>query len=234
MSRANLSNVVLFLKASGVENVFSFDYLDAPPRSSLSSALQELHLLKALDDNGHVTEHGRKMSLFPIEPRLAKVILAAGDLGCTEEAITIASLLSVENLFAFGKKINQERVLDDEDEHEDDHRSFVSKSIRDFYDPMGDHLTLLKFYKAYTDSAPNQHTWLKGRSFVNRKSLAQALKIRSQLLSFCKIAKIQISSCLSDTERVAEAFLCGYSMNIAVLLPDRTYRTLSSNQVGHD
>ena len=41
---------------------------------------------------------GRKMANFPLEPRLAKVILSSHELNCSEEIITIVALLSVDSL----------------------------------------------------------------------------------------------------------------------------------------
>ena len=50
-----------------------FDFMDAPPTQTLITALQQLHALGALDDEGLLTRIGRKMAEFPLEPPLAKV-----------------------------------------------------------------------------------------------------------------------------------------------------------------
>jgi hypothetical protein len=73
--RCNLSNVILTLKASGVEHVLSFDFLDPPPRAALVRALEHLYALRALDSSGEITKEGRKMAEFPVDPALAKVLL---------------------------------------------------------------------------------------------------------------------------------------------------------------
>ncbi|CAG8540010.1 1510_t:CDS:2 [Racocetra fulgida] len=68
IKRCNLASIILLLKAFGIENVLEFDYLDAP-------ALEQLFILKALDNQGKISDLGRKMSEFPLEPAYAKVLI---------------------------------------------------------------------------------------------------------------------------------------------------------------
>lgn len=71
------------LKAIGTDDVINFDYVDRPSNVSILSALKNLFHLNALDANGHLTILGRKMSFLPLEPSLAKVLLASIDLLCS-------------------------------------------------------------------------------------------------------------------------------------------------------
>ncbi|KAI7825496.1 P-loop containing nucleoside triphosphate hydrolase protein [Kickxella alabastrina] len=82
------------LKAAGVRDPMQFDFMDRPSRKALRHALLELYALEALDDRGELTELGRWMSEFPLEPSYAKVIHASAAAGCTREAIDIVALLS--------------------------------------------------------------------------------------------------------------------------------------------
>ncbi len=54
IQRCNLSNVVLYLKVLGVEDVLGFDYFEAPSKEQLGEALLMLHSLGALDEAGQV------------------------------------------------------------------------------------------------------------------------------------------------------------------------------------
>ena len=63
------------------------------------AALENLYNLEALDDEGLLTKLGRLMAEFPLEPQLAKMMLTSVDLGCSDEIITIVSMLSVQNVF---------------------------------------------------------------------------------------------------------------------------------------
>ncbi len=61
--------------------------MDAPPVGSMLTALEELYAIGALDDEGLLTRLGRKMADFPMAPSLAKVLIAAEDMGCSDEIL---------------------------------------------------------------------------------------------------------------------------------------------------
>ena len=60
------------------------------------SAMEQLHSLSALDDEGLLTRLGRRMAEFPLEPQLSKMLIQSVHLGCSEEVLTI---VSVQNVF---------------------------------------------------------------------------------------------------------------------------------------
>jgi len=76
-----LGNVVLSLKAMGINDLLGFDFMDPPPVQTLITALQMLYSLGALDEEGLLTRLGRKMAEFPLEPQLSKMLIASVDLG---------------------------------------------------------------------------------------------------------------------------------------------------------
>ena len=96
IQRTNLATVVLQLKAMGINDLLGFDFMDPPQTQTLVSALHSLYVLGALDDEGLLTRLGRKMAEFPLEPQLSKVLLTSVDLGCSEEVLTVVSMLSVQ------------------------------------------------------------------------------------------------------------------------------------------
>lgn len=53
----------------------------------------------ALDDEGLLTRLGRRMAEFPLEPNLAKMLIMSVHLQCSDEILTIVSMLSVQNVF---------------------------------------------------------------------------------------------------------------------------------------
>ena len=63
------------------------------------TALEQLHSLSALDDEGLLTRLGRRMAEFPLEPQLSKMLIQSVHLGCSDEVLTIVSMLSVQNVF---------------------------------------------------------------------------------------------------------------------------------------
>ena len=61
--------------------------------------MEQLHSLSALDDEGLLTRLGRRMAEFPLEPQLCKMLIQSVHLGCSEEILTIVSMLSIQNVF---------------------------------------------------------------------------------------------------------------------------------------
>uniref|UniRef100_A0A1I7VSS6 RNA helicase n=1 Tax=Loa loa TaxID=7209 RepID=A0A1I7VSS6_LOALO len=83
----------------GINNLIDFDFMDAPPVEAMITALTQLHTLSALDNDGLLTRLGRRMAEFPLEPSLAKLLIMSVDLCCSDEVLTIVSMLSVQNVF---------------------------------------------------------------------------------------------------------------------------------------
>lgn len=95
--RLELSEVVLALKAGGVEDLARFRWLEPPDPKALAHAeglLEDLGALKA----GAVTEWGRRMLAFPIHPRYARMLLAAQERGCVRRAALVAALTQGRDL----------------------------------------------------------------------------------------------------------------------------------------
>ena len=99
IQRTNLAAIVLQLKAMGINDLIHFDFMDAPPVDAMIHALELLHTLSALDDEGLLTRLGRRMAEVPLDPNLSKMLIMSVNLSCSEEILTIVSMLSVENVF---------------------------------------------------------------------------------------------------------------------------------------
>ena len=70
-------NVVLMLKSLGINDLMNFDFMDPPPTETLFRALEQLYALGALNDRGELTKLGRRMAEFPLDPMLAKMVIAS-------------------------------------------------------------------------------------------------------------------------------------------------------------
>lgn len=66
---------------------------------ALEDALRQLYLLEAIDASGAITQLGRHMAHLPLEPPLGRTLIAAQELGCLSEALTIVAMLSAEYIF---------------------------------------------------------------------------------------------------------------------------------------
>ncbi|KAH6663452.1 pre-mRNA-splicing factor ATP-dependent RNA helicase prp16, partial [Verticillium dahliae] len=93
IQRTNLSNTVLMLKSLGVKDLLDFDFMDPPPQDTITTSMFDLWALGALNNLGELTKLGAKMSAFPMDPSLSKLLITAEEYGCSEEMITIVSML---------------------------------------------------------------------------------------------------------------------------------------------
>lgn len=65
------------LKSLGINDLMNFDFMDPPPTETLFRALEQLYALGALNDKGELTKLGRRMAEFPLDPMLAKMLIAS-------------------------------------------------------------------------------------------------------------------------------------------------------------
>eukprot|EP00741_Cyanophora_paradoxa_P004973 tig00000842_g4821.t2 len=176
IKRANLSNVVLTLKCLGVEDVLAFEFLDPPSQDSLVDALKRLYFLGALDEEGCVTEMGQQMASYPLDPSLARVLIASKNLKCLEEALTVVAMLSVENVFyrpSSGGGVGKAGRRDDPrlKEAAACHRSFAVEG--------SDHLTLKNVYDKWLANGRSD-SWTR-QNYLQTRAMRTAHSIRQQL-----------------------------------------------------
>jgi ATP-dependent helicase HrpA len=97
MKRTALSGVILRMKALGLGEVEDFPFLDPPNSRAISEGYRVLQELGALDDERALTELGHKLARFPVDPRIARMILAGAERGCLEDILVLAAALNVQD-----------------------------------------------------------------------------------------------------------------------------------------
>lgn len=199
IQRTNLGNTVLLLKSLNVENLLEFDFMDPPPKDNILNSMYQLWVLGALGNTGELTKLGRKMVEFPLDPPLAKMLLMGAEMGCSNEVLTVVSMLSVPNVFF--------RPPD---------RAEESDSAREkFFVPESDHLTLLHIYQQWKTNRYSTE-WCNDH-FLQNKGLKKAKEVRTQLLDIMQQQKISITSSGSDWDIVRKAICSAYFHNAAKL-----------------
>lgn len=109
--RLELSGALLTLKASGIDDLENFPWVEAPEAKSFARAKQLLQDLGAFDHAEKLTSTGRRMASFPAHPRYARMLLAAHELGCVRAAALIAALSQSRNILlkSEGKRMDETR-----------------------------------------------------------------------------------------------------------------------------
>ncbi len=99
---ADLASLALELAGWGARDANSLHWLDPPPPAQLASARDLLTRLGALDGEGRITAHGRRMRALPLHPRLAHLVIRGRELGLAPLAGEVAALLSERDLLRGG------------------------------------------------------------------------------------------------------------------------------------
>ena len=146
--RTSLASVILQMAALGLGAVEDFPFLDAPDSRQVRSGLQLLTEIGAIEPAGtasarsddapgqgrrgpRLTEVGRRLARLPIDPRLGRMLLEAGELGCVGEVMVIVAALSIQDV--------RERPADKQEASDALHRRFA--------DPTSDFLTYLNLWR---------------------------------------------------------------------------------------
>ena len=95
---ADLSSLLLTCLLWGEGDPARLPFVDPPPAPALAEARQRLERLGAIDGDGHVTAHGRAIAGIPLEPRLAHMLVEAGEHGFGGAAADAAALLTERGL----------------------------------------------------------------------------------------------------------------------------------------
>ena len=95
---ADLSSLVLDLAQWGVSDLATLSFLDPPPQPAWKEARDLLNELGALDDDGRLTDEGRRLRALALPPRLARMIVDAADHGAAAQAADIAAILTERGL----------------------------------------------------------------------------------------------------------------------------------------
>ena len=208
IQRQNLSTTILMLKAMGINDLLHFDFMDPPPTNTMLTALEELYALSALDDEGLLTRLGRKMADFPMEPALAKVLIASVEMGCSDEMLSIVAMLSVKTVFYRPKEKQQQ----------------ADQKKSKFHDPHGDHLTLLNVYNGWKHSHFSSPWCFE--NFIQARQMKRAKDVRTQLVGIMERYKHSIVSSGRNTIKVRQALCAGFFRNSARKDPAEGYKTL--------
>ncbi len=95
--RSNLASVILQMKSLHLGDVEGFPFVDPPDARLIRDGLDTLLELGAIDETHHLTSLGQELARLPVDPRIARMLLAATREDCLAEVLIIASALAVQD-----------------------------------------------------------------------------------------------------------------------------------------
>lgn len=141
--RCNLSSTILQLISLDLD-LSKFEFMDMPHRCEIDSGLKELKMLGACKVPllPQITELGRRMARFPLDPKFSKIIMSAPKFDCVSEILDLISILTVENVFV----------------ESTDKKEMALAAHSKFHSKFGDHVTLLNVFQGYLSTEKQKVT----------------------------------------------------------------------------
>lgn len=201
--RSSLAAVILRMKSLKIGEVESFPFLQPPQQRMISDGYQLLAELGAVDDNHRMTSMGWQLAKFPIDPRIARMILAAKDENCLTEILIIASALSLQD--------PRDRPFDKQDAADRAHAAFQ--------DERSDFMSYLKLWEFFNELLKHKKSNKKlavqcHEHFISHRRMREWREIHSQLHSLVKDLELRSNQVAASYDEIHRALLAGLLGNI--------------------
>ncbi len=197
IQRVGLAGVILQMNALGLGRVEAFPFLDPPSKRAVDDGYRVLEELGALDADGEPNELGRKLARLPLDPRLARMILAGEREESLREVLIVAAALSVQD--------PRDRPLSAQKRADECHRQFREDT--------SDFISLLNLWNWYHDArsrlSQNQVRKQCRDQFISFNRMREWTDVHGQLLERCREMDVRPSESKAKGDAIHKALLAG-------------------------
>ena len=202
--RTNLASVILQMANMGLGDVKRFPFIDAPDNRLINDGYKLLEELGAVDGRRRLTESGRRMARMPVDPRLARMLMAGEAMGSLSEVAVIAAGLSIQ----------------DPRERPGDRQQAADQAHQTFSDPSSDFIGFLNLWRAWEEqrqtlSGNQLQKWCR-RHFLAYLRMREWRDVHRQILLLAREQGMQLNREPADYAAVHKALLAGLLGNVAV------------------
>ena len=213
--RTDLSEVVLRMAELGITNFYDFDFIANPGKEGIIGAVDTLNMLGALDSDNCLSEIGKMMVRFPLEPRISRIIIEAimrfPDV--IDKALIAASFLSANSPF----------ILPPNEEME------ARKAHHRFRDMQGDFVTYLNIFNAYKQS-DNKEKFCK-KNYLDERVMAEIDNINYQLTQIVSDMNIPIVQGKGSFNDYLCCIACGMIQFVCIRTGRESYHSLTADHI---
>ncbi|MCW5576416.1 MAG: ATP-dependent RNA helicase HrpA [Burkholderiales bacterium] len=201
--RSSLAHVILRMKALNIGDVEDFPFLEAPTPRMIADGYQLLAELGAVDAQKQLTPVGWQLAKFPIDPRIARMIIAAKQQNCLREVLIIAAALSVQD--------PRERPFEKSEAADRAHAKFA--------DDKSDFMAYLKLWDYFDESIKHKQSNRKlaqqlAEEFLSQRRLREWRDIHGQLAALVGELGMHPNETPATHEQIHRALLAGLLGNI--------------------
>ncbi len=214
--RTSLAAVILQMLNLGLGELQRFPFINPPDPRMVRDGYKLLQELGAVTGRGKLTGIGKRMARLPVDPRLARMVLAAQQLSCLDEVLVIAAALAIQD--------PRERPADKQAQADQMHARFRH--------PRSDFMAWLALWRYYEEQrqalSQSQLRKLCQREFLSFLRLREWRDMHAQLRIGCRQLGLHPGAGLPAVEEesydaVHRALLAGLLSNIAQHQEDRDY-----------
>ncbi len=202
--RTNLASVILQCLALNLGEIESFPFLDPPKPEAIRDGYRTLFELGAIDDDRRLTSLGKQLSRLPVDPRMARMILAGDEQGCLHEILIIAAALELQD--------PRERPVDKQQAADERHAQFLH--------PDSDYLSYLKLWDFYhhlkETLSRNQLRRACQQNFLSFNRLREWQDVHLQLLRLAQEIGLKQEHRRDDYDAIHRALLPGLLSGVAL------------------
>lgn len=211
--RTNLAAVILRAKALKLGDIREFPFLQAPPPRAIADGISILQELRALTPEGELTKIGRELSRLPVDPKLARMLLAGSEFGSLSELLIICSGLSVQD--------PRERPLDQQEAADRAHKELA--------DERSDFLSFVKLWRWYEKAKAEKESNRKfdaelHRRFLSARRMREWRDVYNQLDTIVEELGWRKNTAPATYEEVHRALLSGLLGNIGSKSAESDYK----------
>lgn len=211
--RTNLAAVILRAKALKLGDIREFPFLQAPPPRAIADGISILQELRALTPEGELTKIGRELSRLPVDPKLARMLLAGSEFGSLSELLIICSGLSVQD--------PRERPLDQQEAADRAHKELA--------DERSDFLSFVKLWRWYEKAKTEKESNRKfdaelHRRFLSARRMREWRDVYKQLDTIVEELGWRKNTAPATYEEVHRALLSGLLGNIGSKSAESDFR----------
>jgi ATP-dependent helicase HrpA len=220
--RSSLAGVILRMKSLHLGQVEDFPFLERPSGRAIADGYQLLNELGAVDDANELTPLGGELSKLPLDPRVGRMLIEARSREALDEALVIASALSVQDVR--DRPMDAQQQADAAHQKFDDEKSEFTgylKLWKWIHDARGDnHVTATTGTVGQHKLTNRQYEQLLRQNFVNMRRVREWKDIHSQLHTVVAEHKWRLNTTPASYEQLHLSMLSGLLGNIGCKLEE--------------
>jgi ATP-dependent helicase HrpA len=206
--RSSLAGVILRMKSLSLADVEEFPFIDRPAPRAIADGYQLLQELGAVDEARDLTTLGRELAKLPVDPRIARMVLAARNHGALKEVLVITAGLSVQ----------------DPRDRPEERAGTADQAHAKFADEHSEFLWYLKAWAAFDEvwhhqSQAKQREWCRA-NFLNWMRMREWRDVHTQLHTLCAEHEWKENELPAAFEPLHRALLAGLLGNIGLRVED--------------